>query len=630
MILTHEKGRTTDMLEQFIPGLGKMTDPSYVPFPPVGDRRFWEAPGPGIRDTFLRFAEQHRGDEYPVLTAGKYMGFHRDGNRSIYQELYFNRRVGLHSLVAAELMENADKNLDAIIDLLWMLCEETTWVIPAHNSLSGYHMHANPLPRAAHPTIDLMSAETAASMAIAACTLKTKLDRVSPILFQRVREEIQKRILDPYLHHTDYWWMGFLNTPDAVMNNWNPWINSNVLLCILFLEEDPFRRTELLSKVMRSLDRYLDSVPDDGGCDEGPAYWQRAGASAFECLFLLHGASGGAIDIFRHQKIRNMGSYIRHAHIKGTRFINYADAPSSSHPSGVLIHRIGKATGDTDLMAFGTHMLKTSDPKEVLFSLLGFSRILHEVLGHEETASCDRQYIPGHGIYLPDIQVLTARRKDWFFSAKGGNNGENHNHNDVGSFLVYLGETPVILDVGNMAYTKKTFSPERYEIWVNQSGFHNLPMVNGFMQKNGRGYRAVGTVYREDGEFSMDISQAYPGEAGILSWKRRFIPDTEATGIKVLDEFSLREDSLVEWVLMSLQKPMIQGNHMELFHEGAGIRIIFPPGLEASTQRIPLDDVILVKNYGREIYRTIARTKDRISNGSFAMDITRMKEEVRP
>ena len=38
--------------------------------------------------------------------------------------------------------------------------------------------------------------------------------------------------------------------------------------------------------------------------------------------------------------------------------------------------------------------------------------------------------------YLVNSQIMVASNKDWFVAAKGGNNAENHNHNDIGNFIV--------------------------------------------------------------------------------------------------------------------------------------------------------------------------------------------------
>ena len=91
---------------------------------------------------------------------------------------------------------------------------------------------------------------------------------------------------------------------------------------------------------------------------------------------------------------------------------------------------------------------------------------------------------------MPDREIMTARSfpnssEGLYIAAKGGNNAENHNHNDVGNFIIYCDGKPVIIDVGVETYIQKTFSKDRYDIWTMQSQYHNLPTINGVQQKNG-------------------------------------------------------------------------------------------------------------------------------------------------
>ena len=53
-----------------------------------------------------------------------------------------------------------------------------------------------------------------------------------------------------------------------------------------------------------------------------------------------------------------------------------------------------------------------------------------------------------------------------FVAAKGGFNNESHNHNDVGTFSLYVNTIPVIIDAGVGTYTKQTFGKDRYTIWT--------------------------------------------------------------------------------------------------------------------------------------------------------------------
>ena len=144
--------------------------------------------------------------------------------------------------------------------------------------------------------------------------------------------------------------MGFNGRPP---NNWNPWICSNWLTAALLVERDDERRRNSVYKIVRCLDNFLNGYYDDGGCDEGPSYWGRAGASLFDCLELLHQASGGALDAFREPLIRQIGLYICRAHIHNEWYTNFADAPARVYPNGDLVYRYGERIGDESMMGHG-------------------------------------------------------------------------------------------------------------------------------------------------------------------------------------------------------------------------------------------------------------------------------------
>jgi hypothetical protein len=50
--------------------------------------------------------------------------------------------------------------------------------------------------------------------------------------------------------------MGLADSPHH-LNNWNTWINSNVLTANLLLEKDPQRRQAVVEKVCGSVDEFL-------------------------------------------------------------------------------------------------------------------------------------------------------------------------------------------------------------------------------------------------------------------------------------------------------------------------------------------------------------------------------------
>ncbi|NCB24601.1 MAG: hypothetical protein EOM62_03865, partial [Bacteroidia bacterium] len=288
----------------------------------------------------------------------------------------------------------------------------------------------------------------------------------------------------------------------------------------------PFERVK---DVIRSLDVFVNGYPNDGGCDEGPSYWGRAGASLYQCLDLLKRATGGKFDVYDNQLIKDMGSYIYKAYIAYPYFINFADADATTGGRPSIIYHYGKDTGDPVMQKFGAFLANKQGwgeekpggkPDEQIMQLL----YLDEIKNAE-----GKEALVGD-FWLPETEVAGGRDKagssdGFFFAAKGGHNAESHNHNDLGSCVLYINGKPCLIDLGRETYTAKTFSSERYQIWTMQSQFHNLPKINGYDQLAGRNYKATNGQFSADKKqvkFSTNIAAAYPKEAGINKWVRSY------------------------------------------------------------------------------------------------------------
>ena len=154
-------------------------------------------------------------------------------------------------------------DLDDVVDGIWLICEESSWVISAHNGSSHPGMRPakeRPLPDITNPYVDLFAAQTAMILSIIGYLLRDDLDAVSPQILRRIRLELERRILTPFMTRDDYWWMGFIRHD---LCNWTPWIVSNVMVTAsLQLEgHDDLRLSELLARGCRMLDRWLLCVP---------------------------------------------------------------------------------------------------------------------------------------------------------------------------------------------------------------------------------------------------------------------------------------------------------------------------------------------------------------------------------
>ena len=124
-----------------------------------------------------------------------------------------------------------------------------------------------------------------------------------------------------------------------------------------------------MTKACRSLDRFVEAYAEDGGCDEGPMYWNFAAGCLFDSLEMLHEASGGAFDLFGDRAIHNLGAYIAKVHVHDLRFVNFADSPPEVPVDGALLYRFGTRVGDASMRALGAHLyrlLDRFDPEDTL------------------------------------------------------------------------------------------------------------------------------------------------------------------------------------------------------------------------------------------------------------------------
>ncbi|MGC9327945.1 MAG: heparinase, partial [Candidatus Hinthialibacter sp.] len=242
------------------------------PFPTISERDAWERIPAFYKKQVLDRAQEYAQLDVSILPASVYLQFKRNGNRSNYQDIWYERRVRLHTLVIAECLENKGRFLDPIVDMIWAICEETSWTWPAH---IGPQKAGADLPDVDDQVVALFSAQTANSMTLTSYLLGAKLDDVSSLVRPRIKREIDRRILTPFLEKR-FGWMGYSDRANKRHpNNWNPWICSNVLLASLLMEEDEAQRVQQVHKVLDCLDNFLTYYPSDGSCDEGPSYWGR-------------------------------------------------------------------------------------------------------------------------------------------------------------------------------------------------------------------------------------------------------------------------------------------------------------------------------------------------------------------
>src|SRR5665213_2531112 len=477
-------------------------------------------------------------EEIPATVMLEYV---RNNNRTDYEKISFAKRNRLWNMVMAESVEGKGKYTDQIINGIWSICEESFWGVSAH---VGIQKAGSGLPDVEDPIVDLFSAETGAVLAWTDYFVGTELDKVSKLIRKRIRYEIDRRIFKP-MTTAKYGWMGGGN-PDAKVNNWAPWIASNYITADLLIEKDESKRTQALNIAIKIMNQYVNGLGEDGGCDEGPGYWTAAGACVFDGLNLLYDATNGKFNIYKDPFINKMGAYIYNTHIDGKYFINVADAHPTMEPDGLLIFRFGKDVDNEDMMNMGSWAFHTYDEKGVGLENFHRTRSLYDLLAIKPYAGYPYKENPAKDVWYSDVQLMASRSANGLFLAShAGNNGESHNHNDVGDFMVYADGNPVIIDVGSGTYTARTFSKDRYKLWFNTSPYHNLPTLNGIEQSAGLQFAATDVRYtksKNTSQLSMNISKAYPETAGVKSWNRTVKLDKSKGNIEVKDQYEMNRN----------------------------------------------------------------------------------------
>ena len=561
-------------------------------YPPAEDRRAWDGIPAGYRQEIRGMAEEYAKTAYPPRTMAGFLAFVRTGDRQADEKPYFTRR---RKLCAAVLNCCAfpEAGLDDVLDGIWLLCEESSWVISAHNvnPIPGAPKAAEyPLPDVRKPYIDLFSAQTGMILALTSSLLRKRLDAVSPMIRKRITGEIRRRILRPFMKTDDFWWMGIRRKD---LNNWTPWILSNIMVCAVLDPMSAENLSALLTRACGMLDRYIAVLPEDGGCDEGAGYWNMAGGALLDCLTLLETVTGGRMTFRKNEKIRNILRFPLTVEMGNGWFANFADCDARPFISGERMETAGRMLGEPALTALGTRM--RGSVADQLNDVPHLTRVL-DLVFHVPAGEGNLGPDQPKDTYLPDLQVRLVRRGGWTLACKGGHNGESHNHNDIGSFILFQDGEPAVVDAGNMVYTAKTFSAERYTLWNVRAEWHNLPVIGGYEQREGAKHAARNVSMTPDG-MEMDLEAAYDEEAGIRKLKRSFALAKD--GLKLTDEGTLRTEQEITWMFLLRQHPVWENGQVR-----AGNLIIrCPEGLEYTAEEKPVTDSRMARSWPGSLWR---------------------------
>lgn len=590
----------------------------WVTYPDYNDRSGWDAFLGTFKDEYIRRGEKQLDYQWKVVRATDYLAFERTGNRVAMENPFGANNNAIADLLMAELAEGKGRFTDQLINGVFHACEMTSWALAAHVILQPSHRS---LPSYDYPVIDLTSGDLGGLLSWTYYFMRDSFDKVDPEISRRLRHELQVRILDPYVNDDSFWWMG-RNYNGRMLNNWNPWCNSNALMCFMLLEDDRDKLAQGVYLTMESVDKFLNYIKADGACEEGPSYWGHAAGKALDYLELLSAITGGKVNIFEEPMIRNMGEYITRSYVGNGWVVNFADASARGGGDASLIYRFGKDTNSDELKGFAALMRKPS-------ALPHNGRDIFRTLTSIAISGELQQTAPVHAnrsfTWYPETEFCYLSTQDGLFlAAKGGYNDESHNHNDAGTCSVWMDQTPILIDAGVGTYTRQTFSSERYSIWTMQSDYHNLPMINGVSEKYGKNYKAT-DVKAGKNSFEANIATAYPAEAKVKRWMRSY--QVKGRQARINDSFEL-EETLAANVINFMTwgeidhaekgKVNIRVNQVEAV-------LLYDANLfDLTVEPKELTDPRLSNVWGNTIYRLSFKAKQQTKKGNYSFTIKKI------
>jgi hypothetical protein len=450
---------------------------------PLSDRAAWAelARRAAFQDVIPR-AEKILAEPLPEQPDGLFLDFSRTGNRRRWEQVAFKRRGRVSALALAECLENSGRFLPALEQVVEALGAERTWVFPAHDrSLGNFN--------GTQTDIDLFSSATAWNLATAGYMLG---DRLSAATRARIRENESRRVLEPYraMFTGQREPNGWLRTT----NNWNAVCLAGVTGTVLAQVEGRQERAEFVAATEKYCHHFLRGFTPDGYCSEGLGYWNYGFGHYVLLAETIRQATGGGLDLLALPEVAAPATFGARIQILGGVAPAFADCAVSARPAAPLMWFLNRRFG------LGLREYEAPEARENLGSLIETA-----IYAFPNSASEAKPAAAGAGpevrTWFEDAGILIGRPAAGSacrigVALKGGHNAEHHNHNDVGSFVVVLGDRPVLLDPGAETYTARTFSSRRYESQLLNSFGHPVPVVAGKLQRTGE--EAQGKVLRTE------------------------------------------------------------------------------------------------------------------------------------
>lgn len=538
---------------------------------PYQNRAEWEKIKAEIDySAVLKRAEEVLNTEMPAWDDELYLEFSRNGVRPPGEKMLNARKSRLAPLVWAECIENKGRFVSKIESTLQDLISHRSWILPAHDTyLNVFHGKKH--------EVDLAAAAFVHELAE---TLYFLDDKISEPVRQQVIDSMYVRAFDPVkdaLKTGKGYTFGWFNNT----NNWNAVCLAGVTSAAVGVIKDKKERALFIAAAEYYSQNSVLGYTDDGYCTEGLGYFNYGFQHYIILREQLYQRTKGAIDLFKGEKMKKIAMYGINFEIINGIYPAFADCKIGTTVSPLILwycnHNLGLGLSAYDQLDHRS--LKPS----VFTAMLLFPNTAQHALSHTENTKIggklpDRAFFDQAGVLI--CRPERAIEHSMGVAFKGGNNAEHHNHNDVGSYSLIIGNETLAGDPGGpFHYAGAMWTDKRYTFKTLSSYGHPVAVVDQALQEAGKEYRAE--IIKTDftplcDEYVLDLTKAY-NCPNLTSYIRKFVYDRKGNGsLMIEDSFELKKPGSFESAITTLVNWIESGdNQIKLLgkHHAANVKI---------------------------------------------------------
>lgn len=477
------------------------------------DKKIWEQVRTDSKYKFLldelwsAYDKYCKDKEIPMIKFSDEVDFLYTGSRAVYNEKFFARRhqLSVYTMLCLIYPEK-DEYMIKLQDIVCDMCNEHSWEVPAHRPGSNLNKRDG---------LCLFSCETGLYLAE---IKQLFIDRLHPLVIERITEEIDRRILKSF--ENERTWI------EDLKSNWAAVCGG--CLGLTFMYESAERFYNVKPRIDKMMANYLNGIGDDGTTSEGAAYWNYG-----MCFYTMYYEAlrrvtyGRSPSGFKKDKIKKFAEFYSSICLSDDVSTSFSDSTKSAGCNLWLVHFLKK---EFDIIM---------PPAKMTYLNFEQTSTLIRAFMYYNPEYTTEHIAPGEK-FFDVVGWYIKRTKTYGFATKGGHNAEEHNHNDIGSFIVAKDDKQILADLGCAQYTAQNFGADRYKILNNSSRGHSVPIVNGAEQGTGKDY--FGTISVEK-DVNIDMSKAYP--VAISKFNRNFklsdnvvtLKDTFDSGLDITERF---------------------------------------------------------------------------------------------